>query len=102
MMYAEFLFSPSGISMVNIGPCNQWFPLLRLSGSKNYYTMNATSKNGDLWTGERDGEWWHYRDTNGKEYQSREVPAYRIKMDNATQITTPDGQRGIAPLSLLK
>lgn len=63
--------------------------------------MNATAQNGDEHTGERDGEWWQYRDKAGNLYESREVPAYRIVMDNATQITTPDGKRGIAPISLI-
>lgn len=59
--------------------------------------MKATAKNGDEWTGERDGEWWLYKDAQGRIYESREVPAYRIKLDNATQITL-NGKPCIAPI----
>jgi len=41
--------------------------------------MKATATNGDEWTGERSGELWIYRDKEGWFYESREVPAYRIR-----------------------
>lgn len=57
--------------------------------------MKATSKNGDEWTEEEANEkgWWMYCDAAGNLYESREVPAYRIAMNNA--IFTPG--EGIAP-----
>jgi hypothetical protein len=58
--------------------------------------MKATSKNGDEWTGERADDWWLYEDSQGRVYESREVPAYRIQMDNAKQILV-DGKLTIAP-----
>lgn len=64
----------------------------------------ATAKNGDKWTGEHGDtpEWWIYRDKAGSLYESKEIPAYRIYMDNARLVTCEDGSRGIAPLSTLK
>jgi len=59
--------------------------------------MNATAKNGDTWTGEKQDGFWLYRDANGNLYESNEVPAYRITMDNATQ-TTVRGKRTITQL----
>lgn len=60
--------------------------------------MNATAKNGDKWTGEQpvDG-WWMYRDKAGRLYESREVPAYRIVMDNA-EIVTVNHKPTIRPI----
>lgn len=63
--------------------------------------MNATAKNGDAWTGERDGQWWQYTDPAGNLYESREVPEYRIVMDNATQTTDSRGRLCIVPLDKL-
>lgn len=60
--------------------------------------LKATAQNGDAWTGEVSTEgtsrFWHYLDTEGREYQSGEMPVYRIAMDNAA--ITP---KGIIPLS---
>lgn len=57
--------------------------------------MNATANNGDVWTGEKQKEggtlWWIYRDAAGHLYESKEVPAYRIHLDNAALIPTQDG-----------
>lgn len=51
--------------------------------------MKATNNAGDEWEGGRvveDGkEWFMYLDRKGRLYESTEVPAYRIKMNNATQ-----------------
>jgi hypothetical protein len=60
--------------------------------------MKATSKNGHEWNGEPpvDG-WWIYTDEAGRLYESREIPAYRIRL-NATQVTCADGKLAIAPL----
>lgn len=45
--------------------------------------MKATSKCGDEWTGDPPAEgWWPYRDAQGRLYESREVPVYRIRMDH--------------------
>lgn len=60
--------------------------------------MNATNKSGHAWTGEREGDWWNYRDDQGREYQSRETPAYRVRMDNATQIIV-NGKLSIGPIT---
>lgn len=57
--------------------------------------MNATANNGDIWTGDREGDWWMYKDKDGNLYESREVPAYRIVMDNACMTS-----HGIVPLSV--
>lgn len=67
--------------------------------------MNATAKNGDVWTGDVEyGEgttkWWIYRDNQGQLYSSREVPAYRIVLDNATQIKV-NGKLTIVPINAL-
>lgn len=60
--------------------------------------MNATARNGDIWTGEPPEEgWWPYLDAAGNRYESREVPAYRIVMDRAT-VRTVNGRRGICPI----
>lgn len=59
--------------------------------------MNAKAKNGDEWTGERDGEWWVYQDAQGRLYESKEVPVDRIIMNNATQ-TMVDGKLTIVPI----
>lgn len=61
--------------------------------------MKATARNGDEWTGERDGDWWLYSDAAGNLYESREVPVYRIRMNNAKQTTDAHGKLCIAPLS---
>lgn len=45
--------------------------------------MKATASNGDEWTGERNGAWWLYTDSNGNLYESKEVPVFRVVMDNA-------------------
>jgi len=58
--------------------------------------MKATATNGDEWTGEKAGEWWIYRDKEGRLYESREVPAYRIRMQ-ATQVRCAGGRFAIAP-----
>jgi hypothetical protein len=59
--------------------------------------VNATNKAGEVWTGETEVEgsykWFHYTDAAGREYQSKEQPAYRINMNTATM--TP---HGIAPI----
>lgn len=51
--------------------------------------MEATNKAGHVWTGEKTTEgqdtFWHYIDSNGSEYQSREIPAYRIDMRHCGQ-----------------
>ena len=60
--------------------------------------MKATAKNGDVWTGEKDGEWWIYRDSCGNLYESKEIPAFRIAMDNATQTQCPGGRFAITPI----
>jgi hypothetical protein len=59
--------------------------------------MNATNKQGHVWTGEREREWWNYLDDNGQEYQSREVPSYRIVMDKAVMT-----KHGITPITALE
>lgn len=56
--------------------------------------MKATANNGHEWTGERDGEWWIYTDESGNLYESKEVPAYRITLDNAV-LGVIDGKRCI-------
>lgn len=48
--------------------------------------MNATAKNGDVWTGERNGEWWVYQNAQGNLYESRETPAYRVDLRNPTHV----------------
>lgn len=64
--------------------------------------MNATAKNGDVWSGEKFTEgsqtFWLYRDRAGRLYESTEAPAFRIAMNNARQVTV-NGRRAIAPLS---
>jgi len=61
----------------------------------------ATARNGDKWTGEKEGELWIYEamgeDDRGSLYASAEVPAYRIVMDNA-RIVMVDGRPSIAPM----
>lgn len=57
--------------------------------------MNATANNGDVWQGERNGEWWLYADAQGNLYESKEIPAYRIIMDKACIV---DG--AITPISV--
>ena len=51
--------------------------------------MNATNDRGHIWNGEKvlDGEtiWWVYTDDNGRLYESKETPVYRIDMRPATQ-----------------
>ena len=63
--------------------------------------MKATNKAGHEWTGETEidagARWYNYTDASGKVYQSKEVPAYRVKMDNAA---VESGKRGIFPLSV--
>lgn len=63
----------------------------------DYEPTGATALNGDDWIGERDGDWWLYQTKDGAIYESKEIPAYRIKMDNATQILV-DGKLCIAPI----
>ena len=62
--------------------------------------MKATNKAGHAWTGESDTEgkvrWYNYADASGKAYQSKEVPTYRIKMDNAA---VKSAKKGIFPIS---
>ncbi len=53
------------------------------AGKTKNKIMNATNKIGHVWTGDGDGQWWIYEDENGHEYESKEIPAYRIVMDNA-------------------
>lgn len=64
--------------------------------------MNATSKNGDIYSGENYTEngatWYLYKDTNGNLYESKEVPAYRIRMDNSQLTTDATGHPCIAPM----
>lgn len=64
--------------------------------------MNATNKDGHIWTGEIEREngnnWYMYQDGNGKPYQSREVPAYRIAMDNAQVVVCENGKKAIVPI----
>lgn len=45
-------------------------------------SLRATSKNGDAWIGEKNGEWWIYEDQNGHLYESKEVPSYRVDLRN--------------------
>lgn len=52
--------------------------------------MTATARNGDEWTDERQDGFWIYRDSQGRLYESSEIPAYRIIIDNATQTTVND------------
>ena len=59
--------------------------------------MNATAKNGDVRSGERNGDWWVYRDGAGRLYESKEIPAYRIAL-NVTQVICSDGRLAIAPM----
>lgn len=58
--------------------------------------MNATAKNGDVWSGEKQDGLWLYLDSSGHLYESTEVPAYRIKMDGAHQVLL-NGRPVIAP-----
>ena len=59
--------------------------------------MNATSKDGDIWTGEPPVDGWYiYADAVGTLYESREIPVYRIVMDNAT-LQTINGKPTICP-----
>lgn len=60
--------------------------------------MTATAKNGDAWTGEIQDGFWIYEDGAGNLYESREVPAYRVVMDNAT-VRTVNGKRTIHPMA---
>lgn len=62
--------------------------------------MNATLSNGDEWTGEKQEDYWICRDKNGNLYETRETPAYRIVMDNATQ-TMLNGRLVITPINHL-
>lgn len=57
--------------------------------------MNATARNGDVWTSEKQDGFYLYRDASGNLYESAEAPAYRIHMDNACI-----GPRGIQPKTL--
>lgn len=59
--------------------------------------MEATAQNGDVWTGESQDGFWLYRDKAGNIYESKEVPAYRIMMDNATQQVV-NGKPTITPI----
>jgi hypothetical protein len=63
--------------------------------------MNATAKNGDAWIGERDGDYWLYRDSDGRLYESKEIPAYRIAL-NAKQIRLPNGKMVIVPAEAIE
>lgn len=62
--------------------------------------MNATNQQGHEWNGEieREGKsvFYLYTDDAGRLYSSKEVPAYRIKL-NATQQTV-NGKRTICAL----
>ncbi len=42
--------------------------------------MNATAINGDVWQGDRDGEYWIYADAAGNLYESKEVPVFRVDL----------------------
>lgn len=59
--------------------------------------MNATAENGDIWTGEKQDGFWIYQDCAGNSYESREIPAYRIVMDNATMMRCVNGSLAIGP-----
>lgn len=60
--------------------------------------MNATNIKGHEWNGEKqDGEWL-YTDESGNLYSSKEIPAYRIIMDNSTIVTDAKGRRMIVPI----
>lgn len=60
--------------------------------------MKATARNGDVWTGEIQEGFFLYLDSAGNLYESKEAPAYRIRMDGATQ-TTINGKRVIVPIN---
>lgn len=60
--------------------------------------MNATNKQGHVWNGERDDGWFIYIDECGGLYASREVPCYRIALDNAMW-TIVNGKPVIVPKS---
>lgn len=63
--------------------------------------MNATNKQGHVWTGESEKDsgstWFNYCDEKGNEYQSKEVPAYRVVMDNSCFVNV-NGKWAIGPL----
>lgn len=60
--------------------------------------MKAKNKQGHEWTGERQDDFWVYRDEKGNLYESKEIPEYKIKMDGCYF----HPEHGIAPLSTLK
>ncbi len=57
--------------------------------------MSATARNGDAWTGEVQDGHFIYQDAEGSLYESKEAPAYRIVMDNATVATDERSRRRI-------
>lgn len=68
-------------------------PTQRENKATRQASLNATSKAGDVWTGETQDGFYIYTDKNGNLYKSKERPAYRIVMDNAIF----DPRHGIMP-----
>jgi hypothetical protein len=66
--------------------------------------LKATCKAGHEWTGEIEIEngwkWFMYRDPHGSLYQSKEIPAYRIHLNNSCLISV-NGKQAIFPISKL-
>ena len=54
--------------------------------------MNATANNGDVWNGERNGDWWIYQDAQGHLYESKEVPYFRVDLRNPTHAVVEDNK----------
>lgn len=78
-----------------------WYPLASATNTLKplvINTMNATAINGDKWTGERNSPWWVYQDKNGNLYESKEIPVYRIIMDNA-KVVPIKGKNTITPIT---
>lgn len=64
--------------------------------------MKATFENGDHWTGEQCVEagvtWWIAEDHAGNLYETREIPAYRIYLDNTKKTLCDDGHWALGPI----
>lgn len=63
---------------------------------RNAHPKGATNRAGHLWTGEVSEEgqalWFVYKDTEGRLYDSQEVPAIRIDLRDAQYIAIPESK----------
>lgn len=60
--------------------------------------MKAINKQGHEWTGEKQDDFWIYKDDKDNLYESKEIPVYQIKMNECYF----HPEHGITPLSTLK